>query len=175
LLLPPRGLALTSVSSAVGHLVVHCNDSAGLLNPSITTMYYKTCSLHFIVSLFISSFRWCCFATQARGSFDMKEPYYRQLNAWAQVQPVPQAAAQQQVNSIPGLSVAVGDISSPLHLEQQVQVASSSVLPAGGAAPAAEQYAGSSQAGGHGAVGTAAAGGSVAAQSAAAGVLSLAV
>lgn len=122
-----------------------------------------------------SSSPWCRVVTQAQGSFDMKEPYYRQLNAWAQVQAVPQAAAQQQVNSIPGLSVTVGDISSPPHLQQQVQVASSSVLPAGGAVPAAEQYVGSSQAGVQGAVGTAAAGASGAAQSAAAGVLSLAV
>lgn len=48
---------------------------------------------------------------KARGKFDMKEPYYRQLNAWAQAQAVPQAATtQQQVNSIPGLSVTVGDV-----------------------------------------------------------------
>jgi hypothetical protein len=41
----------------------------------------------------------------------MKEPYYRQLNAWAQAQAVPQAATtQQQVNTIPGLSVTVGDV-----------------------------------------------------------------
>lgn len=50
-----------------------------------------------------------CGWLQGHGKFDMKEPYYRQLNAWAQA--VPQAATtQQQVNTIPGLSVTVGDV-----------------------------------------------------------------
>lgn len=53
---------------------------------------------------------------QGHGKFDMKEPYYRQLNAWAQAQAVPQAATtQQQVNTIPGLSVTVGDVASQQH------------------------------------------------------------
>lgn len=38
----------------------------------------------------------------------MKEPYYRQLNAWAQVQTLQQPATQQQVTTLPGLSIDVG-------------------------------------------------------------------
>jgi hypothetical protein len=52
----------------------------------------------------------------------MKEPYYRQLNAWAQVQAAPQPTSQQQFNTISGLSVAVGDASTsnPQLLQQQL-------------------------------------------------------
>lgn len=67
---------------------------------------------------------------QGHGKFDMKEPYYRQLNVWAQAQAVPQAATtQQQVNTIPGLSVTVGDVASQQH------GGTAPGVPAGAAAP----------------------------------------
>lgn len=106
---------------------------------------------------------------QARGTFDMKEPYYRQLNAYAQLQAVPQATTQQQVNTIPGLSVAVGDISTASEQlqQQQQQGAAGGLQQVAGEGGAAVGAAGSPVVG--------AAGNNGAAQSAAAGFYALAV
>lgn len=107
---------------------------------------------------------------QARGTFDMKEPYYRQLNAYAQLQAVPQATTQQQVKTIPGLSVAVGDISTADAQLQQQQQQQGEV---GGLQQVAAE--GGAAAGAAGSPVMGAAGNNGAAQSAAAGFYALAV
>jgi hypothetical protein len=70
---------------------------------------------------------------QAHGTFDMKEPYYRQLNVWAQALPQASPATQQQASTIPGLSVICGDgtMSPQMQpLQQQVlQAGAVSMLP----------------------------------------------
>jgi hypothetical protein len=108
---------------------------------------------------------------QVRGSFDMKEPYYRQLNTWAQT--VPQAATPQHVTTVPGLSLAVGDVGAG----QQQQLLQVQPLPAAAAGVGVDAGAAAAAAAGTGAAVLpgfgAAAGGQE--QSAAAGVYALAV
>ena len=77
----------------------------------------------------------CRAVLQAHGTFDMKEPYYRQLNVWAQALPQASPATQQQASTIPGLSVICGDGTlspqmQPLQQQQQVlQAGAVSMLP----------------------------------------------
>lgn len=105
---------------------------------------------------------------QVRGSFDMKEPYYRQLNTWAQA--VPQAATPQHVTTVPGLSLAVGDVGAGQQQQLlQVQPVPMASTGAGVDASAAAVGPGAAALPGFGA----AAGGQE--QSAAAGVYALAV